>query len=72
MERTTATKENEMTDNEKLAWIVANWNIATDEQKAEAQMLTVTAAAERYTEIAVNRAMGFIFDYATGNFVEVR
>ncbi len=57
---------------ERLQEIIAKWNTATDDEKAEAQAITVTAAAERYTEILVNRAMGFIFDYRTGEFVEAR
>lgn len=61
-----------MTDTEKLDWTIRNWNIATDEQKAEASIIAKVAAADRITEIEVNRAMGFIFDYRTGKFVDIK
>jgi hypothetical protein len=66
--------ENEMTDQEMrdtLRGMIADWNNLSDEQKAEANAIAAEQAAKRIMEIEVNRSLGYIIDWGTGEFVKV-
>jgi len=62
-----------MTDQEMrdtLRGMIADWNNLTDEQRAEANAIAAEQAAKRYMEVQINRALGFDYDWATGEFVK--
>jgi hypothetical protein len=56
---------------EILRGMIADWNNLTTEQRAEANAIAAEQAAMRITEIEVNRALGYIIDWGTGEFVKV-
>ena len=58
------------TAQDTIRQMLADWDNLTAEQRAEAQAIAAEQAAIRYTEVLVNRAIGFDLDWKTGEFVK--